>query len=208
MSIIIDKMANRTEQMKWNIGENDQTMLYAAQQGDSEAMEHLLRQHSRMVRALAHIYTLRGADLEDMIQEGLLALLSAIEHFDPQRGVWFTTYARLCVERRMRSVIRGATAHKHEPLTQAVSLDKPQFGDLEHDFCSSHAADPETLIIGQEEHRELLERLFDLLSHFEAQVLQLYLYGLSYDEIALHMGKPRKSIENAIQRIHRKADRL
>lgn len=204
---MIDKMANRTEQIEWNIGKNDElSVIRAAQQGDSEALERLLREYTRLVRAQAHMCTLQGTDIEDGIQEGMLALLSAVEHFNPERGVPFSSYARICVERRLHSVVRSAAARKHEPLSQAVSLDKP----LAEDPCSciSCASNPETLIIGQEEHRENLTRLFDLLSHFESQVLQLYLYGLSYDEIAVRMAKTRKSVANAMQRIHRKAERL
>ena len=206
---MIDKMANGTEQMNWNIGKNDENhILQAAQQGDSEALERLLRDYGRMVRAEAHMFTLRGAEIEDMIQEGMLALLSAIESFSPQKGVPFPAYARLCVERRLRSFLRSASARKHEPLTQAVSLDKPSFEDLKSYPYVSCISDPEAFIIGREEHKETLERLFDLLSHFEAQVLQLYLYGLSYDEIARKMGKSRKSVCNAMQRVHQKAERL
>lgn len=206
---MIDKMANRTERTEWNISENDElNAVRAAQQGDSQALEHLLREYTRLVRAQAHVCTLQGMDVEDGIQEGMLALLSAVEHFSPERGVAFSSYARICVERRLRSVVRSATARKHEPLFQAVSLDKPLVEDLEPYSCSSCTSNPETLIIGQEEHRETLARLFDLLSHFEAQVLQLYLYGLSYDEIAVRIGKTRKSVANAMQRIHRKAERL
>ena len=206
---MIDKMANGTEQIEWNIGKNDEnTCIQAAQQGDSEALEHLLREYGRLIRAEAHMFTLRGADLEDMIQEGMLALLTAIEQFDPARGVSFPSYARLCVERRLRSFIRGQSAKKHGPLSQAVSLDKPPFEDLETYPHIAQSADPEAVVIGREEHRETLARLFDLLSRFEAQVLQLYLYGLSYDEIARRIGKTRKSVMNAMQRVHQKAERL
>ena len=207
--IMIDKMANRTEQMEWNIGENDENAcIQAAQRGDSEALEHLLREYGRLIRAEAHMFTLRGADLEDMIQEGMLALLTAIEHFDSARGVSFSWYARLCVERRLRPFIRGQTAKKHQPLSHAISLDKPLFEDLETYPQTARQTDPEALVIGREEHRETLERLFDLLSRFERQVLQLYLYGLSYDEIAKKIGKTRKSVINAMQRVHQKAERL
>ena len=190
---MIDKMANGTEQMNWNIGKNDENdVLKAAQQGDSEALECLMR----------------DADVEDMIQEGLLALFFAIESFSPQKGVPFPAYARLCVERRLRSFMRSNAARKHEPLSQAISLDKPPFEDLKSYPSVSCISDPEAFIIGREEHKETLERLFDLLSHFEAQVLQLYLYGLSYDEIACKIGKSRKSVANAMQRVHQKAERL
>lgn len=206
---MIDKMANGTEQMKWNIGENDEIIwIQAAQQGDREALEHLLREYSRMVRAEAHMFALRGADSEDMIQEGMLALFSAVETFSPEKCVPFPAYARLCIERRLRSFFRSVSARKHEPLNQAVSLEKPLFEDLSPYSGVVGISDPESFVIGREEYRETLEHLFDLLSHFEAQVLQLYLYGLSYDEIALRVNKPRKSVLNAIQRIHKKAERL
>ena len=207
--IIVYNMTNGTERIPLDISKNDEiAMLTAAQAGSPTATEQIVRRYSRLVRSLAHVHALQGADNEDMIQEGMLGLISAVRNFDADRGVPFAAYARMCVSRRMQSAVRSASAHKNDPLNHAVSLDKPLSEDLEAYPQAGSLFDPESFVIGMEEHREQLTRLFDLLSPFEAQVLKLYLHGLSYDEIACATGKDVKSIDNAIQRIRRKTDKL
>lgn len=186
----------------------ESVLISAAKAGDADAMETLVHRYSRLVKSVAHVYTLRGADVEDMMQEGMLGLLSAVQRYDADRGVSFPAFARVCISRRMQSVLRASAAHKNDPLNHALSLDKPQLEDLETDLYAAQPSDPESLLIGMEEHQEHLARLFDLLSHFEAQVLRLYVNGLSYDEIARTTGKSVKSIDNAMQRIRRKTGKL
>lgn len=193
--------------MNLDIGKIDEAaVLAAAKAGDGDAAETIVRRYARLVKSAAHVYSLQGADGEDLIQEGMLGLLSAVHSFDPSRGVPFAAYARVCIERRVLSAVRAASAHKNDPLNHALSLDKP-LEDMEP-YHAADTADPETFVIGMEEYREQLSRLFALLSRFEAQVLRLYLGGLSYDEIAGAVGRDVKSVDNAMQRIRRKTGRL
>lgn len=186
---------------------NENELCEAAKAGDSEAVETLVSRYSRLVKTCARVYFMAGAEGEDLIQEGMLGLWRAVLTFDAARGVPFEAYARTCIVRRIYSAVRGARALKHEPLNTSLSLAKPLFEDNaeSHPRTSAAFSDPEALVIGMEEQAERLRRLRDLLSVFEAQVLSLYLDGYSYDEIALRLQKPRKSVDNAIQRIRRKS---
>lgn len=88
-----------------------------------------------------------------------------------------------------------------------MSLDeKPLFEDIarDHSLLSFPYNNPEALVIGNEEREELIKKINSMLSRFEANVLELYLQGLSYGEISDVVQKPIKSVDNAIQRIRRK----
>lgn len=188
----------------------DEVLCQTAQQGSVEAAEIIVKRYSRLVKTCARPYFLVGADAEDLLQEGMLGLLDAIREFDSEKGVPFGAFARLCVTRKIYSAVRASAARKHELLNQSMSIDRPLF----EDFAQSHTrgtaplGDPESLVIGNEEREELEKKLFSLLSTFEAQVLSLFLDGLSYAEMSETLRKPIKSVDNAIQRIKRKSAKL
>lgn len=182
----------------------DAQTLQQAQAGNADAMEQVMRSASRLVKAVAHRYVLSGGDTEDLLQEGMLALLNALRTFDAARGVPFAGYAAVCIDRRICSAVRAAHAQKHAPLNSAVSLPSLEEGQLN----LSSNENPETLVIGMEARKELRQQLFATLSTLEARVLSLYLDGYSYHEIAAQLGKTAKSIDNAMQRIRKKAAQL
>lgn len=185
---------------------NESELCKAAKAGNSEAVEELVCRYSKLVRSCVRPYCIAGAEGEDLVQEGMLGLWRAVLSFDETRGVPFEAYARMCIDRRIVSAVRAAHAHKHEPLNTSLPLEKPLFEDnAESHPRTSAVSDPEALVIGMEEQAERLRRLKDLLSDFERQVLFLYLDGLSYDEIACQVRKPRKAVDNALQRIRRKS---
>ena len=170
--------------------------------GDAEAEEALVSEYARLVRACARPYFLAGGDSEDMIQEGMLGLLSAVRTFNSGKGVKFATYAEFCIRRRIYSAIRSASGYKHTPLNSYISLESPQL-----DESNTHAIflrDPEDFVIARESAGEVERLLYGALSRFESGVLGLYLEGMSYKEMAARMGKSSKSVDNAVQRIRRK----
>lgn len=185
----------------------DEELLAAAQAGDRAASDLLVRRYSRLVKTCARPYFLAGADTEDTIQEGMLGLIKAVHEFDSSRGVSFEQFARVCISRAIISAVRSSLARKHSVLNDAVSIEKPLFEDIAHarPRVSDSISDPESLVIGMEAREELLRKLLSLLSDFEAKVLSLFLDGYSYDEMATKLGKPIKSVDNAIQRIRRKS---
>lgn len=168
---------------------------------DSEAaQEQLVRRYTRMVRMMSRPFFLAGADSEDLVQEGMIGLLTAIRQYEPGREASFSSFAGLCIRRRMISAVRSAASQKHQLLTNAVSMQElPQ---------QSNRPGPEELLLRQEQTGELEEILRDSLSRLEQRVLGYYLDGWSYSQIADALGKSNKTVDNAVQRIRAKATRL
>lgn len=184
----------------------DEDLCMAAAAGDSQCESELVRRYGQLVRACARPLFLAGGDSEDLIQEGMLGLLTAIRSFDPARDTAFRTYAAICIRSRLISAVRAAQGGKHIPLNHSVSFEPPLFdGANAHLFSTVES--PEDVIIGREELKERLDALKGQLSELEAQILPPYLSGLSCGEIARRVGRSQKSVDNAIQRIRRKVAR-
>ncbi|MCL2227886.1 MAG: sigma-70 family RNA polymerase sigma factor [Oscillospiraceae bacterium] len=187
-------------------GIDDHASLELAQRaakGDPEAEEILVAEYVQLVRACSRPYFLAGGDSEDLIQEGMLGLLSAVRTFDPARGVKFSTYAEFCVRRRIYSAIRLASGYKHTPLNSYISLESQQLD--ENNAHNAHfLRDPEDFVIARESVGEVEKLLYGALSRFESDVLELFLDGMSYKDMALRLGKSIKSVDNAVQRIRKK----
>ena len=185
----------------------DEVLCAQVASGDRIAEEMLAMRYTRLVRVCARPYFLAGGDSEDLIQEGMVGLLSAIREYQQDRGVCFRTFAETCIRNRLLSAIKAATRDKHAPLNNYISFEAPSF-DGNTDYATllppSGQSDPEELIISREAYLERTNRLKDRLSGFEAEVLGLYLKGLSYTEIAAYVNRPPKSVDNAVQRIRRK----
>lgn len=186
---------------------SDETLSQMATLGDTSAEEELIGRYARLVRICARPLFLVGGDSEDLIQEGMLGLLGAVRAFDHTRNVTFRTFAETCIRNRLTSAIKAALRTKHKPLNDSVSIETPQF-DSNEVYHSTLKLSPEDLIIGQEEKRELLNRLKNQLSPLEAEILPHYLDGFSCAEIAHTVGKSPKSVDNAVQRIRKKLVRL
>ncbi len=190
----------------------DEVLVEAVRAGDSEALEHIINKYRNFVRAKARSYFLIGADREDIVQEGMIGLYKSIRDFRGDKLSSFKAFAELCITRQIITAIKTATRQKHIPLNSYVSLDKPIY-DEESDrtlldvICGSKVTDPEELIINQEEFSDIEEKLGELLSELERQVLMLYLDGRSYQEIAVELNRHVKSIDNALQRVKRKLER-
>ena len=182
---------------------SDEKLCEMAAAGDRAAEETLALRHNRLVRVCARPFFLAGGDSEDLIQEGMLGLLKAIREFDPTRDASFRTFAEVCVRNRIRSAVTAASRGKHTPLNDSISFETPSFG-VDGGASGSTMHDPEHMIIGREEYAERLEALKLQLSGFESAVLASYLSGLSYQEIAEQLHRPRKAVDNAVQRIRKK----
>ena len=186
----------------------DEALCLQAASGDRIAEEALVMRYNRLVRICARPYFLAGGDSEDLIQEGMVGLLSAIRVYDPAKEASFRTYAEVCIKNRLISAIKAASRDKHTPLNNYVSFEPPLFdGSADHyDYGTpqQRQEDPEAIMIGREEFQERLGVLKGQLSGFEAKVLGLYLNGSSYSEIAAEVMRSPKSVDNAVQRIRRK----
>ena len=187
----------------------DEELCSLAADGSRDAEEELVTRYYSMVRSCARPLFLLGGDSEDLIQEGMLGLLQAIRRFDRTKEASFHTFAEVCIRNRIFSVLRAAQRDKHSPLNQSVPLDTPFFDSSSyssgvHDISNM---DPEILVINRDRIAYLLESTCKQLSEFEAKILGLYLDGLSCQEIAKTVGKSPKSVDNAVQRVRRKAAR-
>ncbi len=191
----------------------DEEIALLAQRGDVEASEYLLNKYKNFVRSKARSYFLVGADHEDIVQEGMIGLFKAFRDFKPDKLTSFHAFAELCVTRQIITAIKTATRQKHIPLNSYVSLNKPIYEEesdrtLLDIITEGRSADPEELLIGQESYVSIESRIDEALSPLERRVLAAYLDGKSYQEIAVMLGRHVKSIDNALQRVKHKLERL
>lgn len=174
---------------------SDEQLCRLTAMGDRDAEEVLVKRYLRMVRVCARPYFLAGGDSEDLIQEATFGLLKAIREFDPGYDAKFKTFAEVCIRNRIRSAVTTASRSKYAPLNDSIPFESPMLGS---------GASPEELYISREEEAERLTWLHQKLSPLERKIMALFLHGLSYREISEQVGRPIKSVDNAIQRIRRK----
>jgi RNA polymerase sporulation-specific sigma factor len=191
----------------------EEEIIDEAKNGDNKALEYLINKYKNFVRAKARTYFLIGADREDIIQEGMIGLCKAIRDYKEDKLSSFKAFAELCITRQIITAIKSATRQKHIPLNSYVSLNRPIF-DEESDrtlmdfICEESITDPEEMIINREEYSGIEEKMGEILSGLELEVLSLFLQGKSYQEIAVELDKHVKSIDNALQRVKRKLERF
>lgn len=186
----------------------DDEVAILAQEGDGQALVFLLDKYKNFVRAKARSYFLIGADHEDIVQEGMIGLYKAIRDYKADKQTSFRAFAELCVKRQIITAIKTATRQKHVPLNSYVSLNKPLYDEESDrtllDVIEGRVTNPEDLFISQEGMDHIQRQIDTLLSDFEKQVLEAFLDGKSYQEIAELLGRHVKSIDNALQRVKRK----
>lgn len=190
----------------------DEDVVDFARDGDNIALEYLINKYKNFVRAKARSYFLIGADREDIIQEGMIGLYKAIRDYRVDKLSSFRAFAELCITRQIITAIKTATRQKHIPLNSYVSLNKPIYDEdsdrtLLDVISGSKITDPEELVISREEFEDIEEKMGEILSALEWQVLMAYLEGKSYQEIAEELERHVKSIDNALQRVKRKIER-
>ena len=193
----------------------DEQLLCDYKNGNQEIMDYLMVKYKSMVRKKARAMYLLGGENEDLIQEGMIGLIKAVRDFDETQKTSFSSFAELCVSRQMYSAIEASNRKKHLPLNSYVSLyeDSEQEGEgrslpLIDTIESSKENDPEVLYFGKEYTEVFAEQLKELLSPLENHVLYLHLMGTDYRTIAELLGKSPKSVDNALQRIKTKAQKI
>lgn len=172
------------------------------------AEEALAERYFREVRVCTRPYFIIGGDSEDLIQEGMIGLLSAIREFDPSKGASFRTYAQTCIHNRIKSAVRSAQRKKNAPLNDGVPLDDVLSDETQSLGTHYYERSPEEQVLARETEKEFFSAYSRCLSKMEAEALGLYLQGLSYEEMAVAMGRSVKAVDNAIQRIRRKLANL
>jgi RNA polymerase sporulation-specific sigma factor len=181
-----------------------------ARNGDSGAMDALLRRYHGFVRLKASSYFLAGGEGDDLVQEGLIGLYKAVRDFRSDKDTSFRSFAELCITRQIITAIKTATRYKHAPMNTYVSFSHTPAGQEEGDCTLGDALpgpgvdDPAICVISTEELQSLVFCLGTGLSKLESDALRFYLEGLSYEDMAEELGCDTKTIDNALQRVKRK----
>jgi RNA polymerase sporulation-specific sigma factor len=189
----------------------DLQLVLKARNGDSQALDALMRRYTTFVRLKASSYFLAGGDNDDLLQEGLIGLYKAVRDFRPDKETSFRSFAELCVTRQIITAIKTATRFKHAPLNTYISFSHTPSGQEADSECTLGDAlpgprvnDPAICVISTEELQSLVFCLGTSLSPLESDALRLYLEGSSYEEMAEELGCDTKTIDNALQRVKRK----
>ena len=183
---------------------SDEELCIRAQSGDQLSEDTLIRRYYRLVSTLSRSYYLVGGSDDDLEQEGMIGLLSAIRSFTPSLSS-FRTFASLCIRRSIINVIRTSQSKNNRFYNDSISYD--QISRADELAYHPMEQDPEIQVIGNDDRKRTEQQLMSKLSDFERYVLTLYLSGLSYSEIAARLSKPVKAVDNAVQRIRRKIPR-
>jgi RNA polymerase sporulation-specific sigma factor len=189
----------------------DLQLVLRARNGDTKAMDTLIRRYTGFVRLKSSSYFLAGGDSEDLIQEGLIGLYKAVRDFRSDKETSFRSFAELCITRQIITAIKTATRFKHSPLNTYVSFSQTPAGQESEGDCTLGDAlpgpsvdEPSIMVISTEELQSLVFCLGTGLSQLESDALRLYLEGSSYEEMAERLEVDTKTIDNALQRVKRK----
>ena len=189
---------------------SDEELIEKIRLGDLGAQNYLLEKYRTLVSMKANRFFLIGAETDDMLQEGMIGLFKAMQSFDLEKNNSFKTFANLCVERQLITAIKTSNRQKHIPLNSSFSLNSSAFDDNDDttvlEVLETNFVEDPLDTITKREYMEFIESRIDKnLSKFEKQVLEKYIEGESYIDIAEKLNSPVKSIDNAIQRIRKKA---
>ncbi len=191
----------------------DEDLIEIIKSGDKQAFEYLLNKYKELVNAKVSKYFIIGAERDDIVQEGLIGLFKAIKDYKPDMQNSFKNFANMCIERQLITAIKTSNRQKHIPLNSYLSLNISAYDEEEGEsdtslidiFNNDLIEDPLDTITKKEYYQNIEAAIDKSLSDFEKKVLNKYINGKSYVEIAVELDTPVKSIDNAIQRIRKKA---
>lgn len=184
---------------------SDEELIEKLRQGEEDITDYILEKYKPLVRKKTNAMYLIGGETEDLIQEGMIGLFKAIRDYKTDKDASFYHFAELCINRQLYSALEASNRKKHQPLNSYVSLSQPDHqGTAVAELLVDQEQGPEQQVIEQEVWEEYKKRLTQNLSKMENEVLQYYLDGNHYMQIAQIMDKSPKSIDNALQRIRQK----
>ena len=189
---------------------SDEDLIEIIKSGDKSALEYLIGKYKELVNMKVSKYFIIGAEKEDIVQEGLIGLFKAVKSYKSDKQNSFKTFANMCIERQLITAIKSSNRQKHMPLNSYLSLNTAAYDEDEDssllEIFNAHQMEDPLETITKQEYYESVEKAIDKsLSTFEKQVLNRYIQGESYVQIAQKLDTPVKSIDNAIQRIRKKA---
>ena len=186
---------------------SDKELIELIRSGDEQALDFLLKKYKKLATKLTRSYFLIGEEFEDLLQEAMIGLVNACKKYDLQSTASFSTFASLCITRQIQSAVKHANSKKNEPLKDYISLQPTDEPDEEDDVViviPSSLLSPEEQLIQKETVGQIKKEIVSTLSDFELKVLELFLKGEKYTEIAIELGKTNKQIDNALSRIRNK----
>lgn len=191
---------------------SDEQLISLVKADDKYALDFIIEKYKNLVNMKVSKYFIIGAEKEDIVQEGMIGLFKAIQGFDNTKQNSFKTFANMCIERQLITAIKTSNRQKHMPLNGYISLNTAAYEDDEDTtvlevFDSHQTEDPLDTITKKEYYKRVEDAIDKNLSDFEKQVLARFIKGESYVTIAEKLDTPVKSIDNAIQRIRKKAIR-
>lgn len=193
----------------------DEELIDRLRRGEDLIMDYICDKYKNLVRSKAKSMFILGADSDDLIQEGMIGLFKAVRDYDMGRDASFFTFAELCISRQMYTAVQAAKRQKHLPLNTYVSLDSGGMNQegREESTLAELIADraelsPEELVLDKERVAYLEKTIETELSDFEKQVLDLYMTGMSYSQIAKVLGREEKATDNALQRLKTKIKKM
>ncbi|HBA69156.1 MAG TPA: RNA polymerase subunit sigma-70 [Lachnospiraceae bacterium] len=195
---------------------SDEELILRLRDGEENITDYIMDKYKNLVKSKAKSMYILGADNDDLIQEGMIGLFKAVRDYDSGRDASFFTFADLCISRQMYTAVQASGRQKHAPLNSYISLyshvasgnEQGEEAELVNVLASKAELSPEEMMIDRENVENLEKAMEKELSTFEKQVLDLYLTGMSYVQIAKVLGKDEKSADNALQRVKGKLKRF
>lgn len=194
-------------------GITDDEVIELIRDGDELALEYIINKYKNLVKVKSRSYFIMGADRDDIVQEGMIGLYKAMRDYNSQKNTNFYCFAELCINRQILTAIKAANRQKHIPLNSYLSLNR-NIGDVNDNetymelLISDEHTNPEHIIIVKEDMNYIENNIEAVLSELECKVLALYLQGKSYFQIAKALNKDEKSIDNALQRVRKKIEKI
>jgi len=193
----------------------DENIIKKIRGGDDIALNYIMDKYSEIVNMKASKFFIVGAERGDIVQEGLIGLYKATKAFDTEKQNSFKTFANMCIERQIITAIKTANRQKNIPLNSAFSInaqlsDENDENDKEViDILNAHCIeDPSDEIARREYFEHINKTINDKLSDHEKNVLKYYQQNKSYEEIAQKLNCKTKSVDTAMTRIRRKANKI
>lgn len=188
--------------------EEDAELLYLVSDSSEEANEVIHKKYEPVISYYAKKYSVyvegKGLDYNDLYQEGLIGLIGAIEAFKEKKDIKFSTFAFLCIKRKIITAVKNANRKKHSILNESYSLDYKQDEDDARGFGNVVPVNDgglEDLLVSREDNEYFNKRLDEELTDFERTVYDLRINNFTYEEIAATLGKTIKSVSGALERI-------
>lgn len=192
----------------------DEQLVQLAREGDNKVVDYIMEKYKNFVKNKAHAMYILGGDTDDLIQEGMIGLFKAVRDYREDKEASFLTFADLCISRQIYNAVSASKRKKHIPLNTYISLysdisdDENENTTLINNIYMSNSLNPEDMIIDKENEGIIEETIDESLSSFEKEVLDLYIAGVAYSQIAAILERTPKSVDNAIQRIRAKLSPL